>query len=122
MKHMISFPFETSKIEHRIPILPITSAKMMEIMNETESIQLKVRDQEANETVYKVKMSIRMGKLKRSYAEQVGVDVSSLKFLLNGQRINDEDTPQTLKMEEDDLIEVFKEQTGGDDKGKVDLL
>ena len=96
---------------------------MTENMNETESILLKVRDQEANETVYKVKMSIRMGKLKRSYAEQVGVDVSSLKFLLNGQRINDEDTPQILKMEEDDLIEVFKEQTGGmDDFGNEDEI
>ena len=91
---------------------------MTENMNQTESIQLKVRDQEGNEIHFKVKISTPMGKLKRSFAERFGFEVSSLKFLLDGQRINDEDTPQTLKMEEDDLIEVFREQTGGmDDSG-----
>ena len=42
-----------------------------------------------------------MGKLKKSYAERTGVNVGSLRFLFDGRRINDEDTPKSLEMEED---------------------
>ncbi|VIO91593.1 Uncharacterized protein BM_BM13906 [Brugia malayi] len=54
-----------------------------------------------------------MGKLKKSYADRMGVDVGSLRFLFDGRRINDEDTPKTLEIEEDDIIEVYQEQVGG---------
>ena len=52
-----------------------------------------------------------MGKLKKSYAERVSVLESSLRFLFEGRRINDDETPKTLEMEQDDVIEVY--QTGG---------
>lgn len=37
-----------------------------------------------------------MGKLKRSYAERVGVPVNSLRFLFDGRRINDDETPKVV--------------------------
>merc|ERR1719193_2883121 len=43
----------------------------------------------------------------------VGVPVSSLRFLFDGRRINDDETPKALEMEQDDVIEVYQEQTGG---------
>ncbi|CAG0893283.1 unnamed protein product [Darwinula stevensoni] len=42
-----------------------------------------------------------------------GVPVTSLRFLFDGRRINDEETPKQLDMENDDVIEVYQEQTGG---------
>jgi len=54
-----------------------------------------------------------MGKLKKSYSERVGVPVTSLRFLFDGRRINDDETPKQLEMENDDVIEVYQEQTGG---------
>ena len=54
-----------------------------------------------------------MGKLKKSYSERVGVPVTSLRFLFDGRRINDDETPKALEMEQDDVIEVYQEQTGG---------
>lgn len=54
-----------------------------------------------------------MGKLKKSYAERTGVAVNTLRFLFDGRRINDEDTPKSLEMEEEDVIEVYQEQVGG---------
>merc|ERR1712038_1646972 len=45
---------------------------------ETEYIKLKVVGQDSNEIHFRVKMSTNMGKLKKSYAERVGVPVSSL--------------------------------------------
>lgn len=78
---------------------------------------------------FRVKFGTSMGKLKKSYAERTGVSVNSLRFLFgnvlnfrilfvkyvifDGRRINDEDTPKSLEMEQDDVIEVFQEQVGG---------
>merc|ERR1711962_895867 len=80
---------------------------------ETEYIKLKVVGQDSNEIHFRVKQTTQMGKLKKSYSERVGVPVSSLRFLFDGRRINDDETPKALEMEQDDAIEVYQEQTGG---------
>ena len=66
-----------------------------------------------------MKQTTQMGKLKKSYSERVGVPVTSLRFLFDGRRINDDETPKALEMEQDDVIEVYQEQTGGAAKGLV---
>uniref|UniRef100_A0A8D2IMD9 Ubiquitin-like domain-containing protein n=1 Tax=Urocitellus parryii TaxID=9999 RepID=A0A8D2IMD9_UROPR len=38
--------------------------------------------------------------------------MNSLKFLFEGQRIADNETPKELQMEEEDVIEVYQEQMG----------
>jgi len=81
-----------------------------------EYIKLKVVGQDSNEVHFRVKQTTLMSKLKRSYADRIGAPVSSLRFLFDGRRINDEDSPKSLEMENDDVIEVYQEQTGGDDK------
>ncbi|KAF4523804.1 hypothetical protein B566_EDAN013362 [Ephemera danica] len=83
---------------------------------------------DSNEIHFRVKMTTQMGKLKKSYSERVGVPVTSLRFLFDGRRINDDETPKQtksdctknlssliflLEMENDDVIEVYQEQTGG---------
>merc|ERR1712109_208410 len=80
---------------------------------ETEYIKLKVVGQDSNEIHFRVKQTTQMGKLKKSYSKRVGVPVSSLRFLFDGRRINDDETPKQLEMEQDDVIEVYQEQTGG---------
>ena len=50
--------------------------------------------QDNSEIHFKVKFSTQMGKLKKSYSERQGVPVSSLRFLFDGKRINDEETPK----------------------------
>lgn len=69
--------------------------------------------QDGNEIHFKVKMTTQMGKLKKSYSERVAMSVSSLRFLFDGKRINDDETPKQLEMVNDDVIEVYQEQTGG---------
>lgn len=43
-------------------------------------------------------MTTQMGKLKKSYSERVGVPVASLRFLFDGRRINDEETPKAVSL------------------------
>ena len=92
--------------------------------DDTEYIKLKVVGQDSNEIHFRVKQTTQMGKLKKSYSErvgslvllvlgskiclsQVGVPVTSLRFLFDGRRINDDETPKALEMEQDDVIEVL---------------
>lgn len=79
----------------------------------SEYIKLKVVSQDSSEIHFRVKFTTPMQKIKKSYSERVGVPVTSLRFLFDGKRINDTDTPKLLEMEEDDSIEVFQEQQGG---------
>merc|ERR1712204_143479 len=81
--------------------------------DETEYIKLKVVGQDSNEIHFRVKQTTQMGKLKKPYSERVGVPITSLRFLFDGRRINDDETPKALEMEQDDVIEVYQEQTGG---------
>ena len=39
--------------------------------------------------------------------------ISYLRFVFDGNRIQDADTPDTFDMVDDDAIEVFMQQTGG---------
>ncbi|GMS82546.1 hypothetical protein PENTCL1PPCAC_4721 [Pristionchus entomophagus] len=79
----------------------------------SEYIKLKVVGQDSNEVHFRVKWGTTMAKLQKSYADRTGVAVTSLRFLFDGRRINADDTPKTLEMEEDDVIEVYQEQLGG---------
>ncbi|XP_006821439.1 small ubiquitin-related modifier 1-like [Saccoglossus kowalevskii] len=79
----------------------------------SEYIKLKVMGQDNSEIHFKVKMTTQMRKLKESYCQRLGVPMNSLRFLFDGQRINDDMTPKELEMETDDVIEVYQEQTGG---------
>ncbi|XP_055727870.1 small ubiquitin-related modifier 1 [Salvelinus fontinalis] len=78
-----------------------------------EYIKLKVIGQDNSEIHFKVKMTTHLKKLKESYSQRQGVHMSTLRFLFEGQRISDNHTPKELGMEDDDVIEVYQEQTGG---------
>ena len=77
--------------------------------NASEYIKLKVVGQDSNEIHFRVKMTTQMGILKKYYSVHLGVPASSLCFLFDGRRINDDETPKELKMEQDDLIEAVQE-------------
>ncbi|KAH9172455.1 small ubiquitin-related modifier [Lactarius sanguifluus] len=64
------------------------------------------------EVFFKIKRSTKLSKLQGAYASKVGKDVSSIRFLYDGARINDEDTPASLDMEDNDTIDVMVELGG----------
>uniref|UniRef100_A0A8C5W9F5 Small ubiquitin-related modifier n=1 Tax=Leptobrachium leishanense TaxID=445787 RepID=A0A8C5W9F5_9ANUR len=85
-------------------------------------IKLKVIGQDSSEIHFKVKMTTHLKKLKESYCQRQlcigtqgvrthrgykGVPMNSLRFLFEGQRIADHQTPKELGMEEEDVIEVY---------------
>uniref|UniRef100_A0A9J7ZNZ4 Small ubiquitin-related modifier n=1 Tax=Cyprinus carpio carpio TaxID=630221 RepID=A0A9J7ZNZ4_CYPCA len=59
-----------------------------------EYIKLKVIGQDNSEIHFKVKMTTHLKKLKESYSQRQGVPMNSLRFLFEGQRIADNQTPK----------------------------
>lgn len=76
-------------------------------------INIKVVTSQGDETYFKIKRSTKLSKLQGAYASKVGKDVGSIRFLYDGSRINDDDTPASLEMEDNDTIDVMVEQVGG---------
>jgi len=77
------------------------------------TINVKVVSSSGEEVFFKIKRTTKLSKLQGAYANKVGKDVSSIRFLYDGSRINDEDTPASLEMEDNDTIDVMVEQVGG---------
>ena len=72
------------------------------------SIKLKVVGQDRNIVHFMVKQTTKMRKLKKSYSQRVGAPIACLKFLFDGHKIKDEETPEALEMEHNDMIEVHQ--------------
>jgi len=66
-----------------------------------------------SEMTFKVRKTIRMKRIMDQYAERSGRSRPALRFLIDGVRVNDEDTPDSLDMEDGDVVEVHQEQIGG---------
>lgn len=69
--------------------------------------------QTGEETYFKIKTSTRMQKVFHTYATRKGLLESSLRFLLDGDRIKPDDTPKTLELDDQDQIDCMLEQSGG---------
>lgn len=79
-----------------------------------EYIRLRVITSDmTNEVHFRVKSTTALGRLKRSYCSKLGFQVEELRFVFDGHRITDDDTPKSLGMISDDVIEIYQERTGG---------
>lgn len=58
-----------------------------------------------------------MSKVFQTYANKKGVNVNSIRFLLDGERIEQDTTPKMLELEDQDQIDCVLEQTGGGGRG-----
>ena len=76
-------------------------------------IIIRVRDQTGDEMFFKVKKTTKMEKILSAYAQRRGVAQASLRFMLDGTRIKDTDTPKMLELDDNDQIDVMLEALGG---------
>jgi small ubiquitin-related modifier len=78
-----------------------------------ERITVKVRAQDGGEMHFKVKPTTKMERIFDAYATRHGLPLESLRFLLDGTRVKNDDTVKILELEEGDQIDCVVEQTGG---------
>jgi small ubiquitin-related modifier len=58
-------------------------------------------------------MTTRIGKVVDGYCKEVNVEKANIRFLFEGRRLGDQDTPQSVGLEDGDQIDCFYEATGG---------
>ncbi len=78
-----------------------------------ETITVRVKDNTGEEMFFKVKKTTKMSKIMDAYAQRRGVATNSLRFMLDGDRIQGDATPKMLELEDNDQIDVMLETVGG---------
>ena len=63
--------------------------------------------------VLQLKRKTKMSKLMNAFCQRRGIPLASVRFLFDGERIGEQQTPAELDMEDGDTIDVYMEQTGG---------
>jgi len=78
-----------------------------------DTLNLRVQNQDGSEVVFKIKKHTSLKKLMDAYCSRQGQDANSVRFLFNGNRLQPDQTPKELDMEDNDVIDVVISQTGG---------
>ena len=79
---------------------------------EAEHINIKVTDS-STDVFFKIKKTTQLKKVMDAFCKRTGKDHSALRFLYDGERIRDTDTPASLDIGDNDVIEAHTEQIGG---------
>jgi small ubiquitin-related modifier len=81
--------------------------------DECEPLKIRLRQLNGEELVFLVKEHTPMSKVFSYFAAKNGSVPSQYRFMLDGNRIKDDDTVHTLELEDGDQIDVLQEQIGG---------
>lgn len=54
-----------------------------------------------------------MAKIIDAYSQRRGIQSNSLRFMLDGRRVQPDDTPKMLELEDNDQLDVMLETLGG---------
>ena len=92
---------------------PAPSSSSGDTKPAVESITIRIKDQNGQETFFKVKHTTKMRKIFGAFAGKAGIQLDNVRFLLDGQRIDPESTVASNDLEDQDQVDCVLEQTGG---------
>ena len=75
-------------------------------------VAIKVRGQDGTEVYFKIRSECPLKKLMDVYAQRQGGTTNAYRFIFDGNRIVETQTPFNLQMENDDVIDAMLEQRG----------
>jgi small ubiquitin-related modifier len=64
---------------------------------QTEHLNIKVTDNN-NEVFFKIKRTTQLGKLMNAFCDRQGKNITSVRFLFDGQRVQPQDNPDTVRI------------------------
>lgn len=82
-------------------------------MGTDQMITFSLKNSHGQEKFFKMHTDNELFKVFERYSSDLGVDASSLRFLFDGERLDGNQTPKGIEMEQNDCIDVFEMQTGG---------
>ena len=78
-----------------------------------QQVALKVVNADGAEVYFKIKKQTALKKLMEAYCKKQGIQRASVRFLYDGNPVEEDKTPEDLGMEDDDVIDAMIEQVGG---------
>ena len=69
--------------------------------------------QDGNIVHFKIKKKTQLKKLMEAYCARQSLQMDQIRFLFDGNRLRDTQTPDELEMEDDDVIDAMLFQVGG---------
>lgn len=82
-------------------------------MENKEELNINVKSQEGTVICFKLRKTTQLKKMIESYCQRNGYHSRSVRFIYEGDRVKETDTPATLGMEDGDEIDAMIEQHGG---------
>ena len=79
----------------------------------SDELNINVKSQEGNVICFKLKKTTLLKKMIENYCNKNGLHPKSVRFIFEGERIKESDTPELLGMEDGDEIDAMVEQHGG---------
>ncbi|MCJ1407664.1 hypothetical protein MMC19_001735 [Ptychographa xylographoides] len=79
---------------------------------QAEHLNIKVTDNN-NEVFFKIKRTTALKKLMDAFCDRQGKAPNTVRFLFDGARVQQTDSPDSLDMQDGDTLEVHQEQIGG---------
>ncbi|XP_074287771.1 uncharacterized protein LOC141612922 [Silene latifolia] len=76
-------------------------------------ITIKIEKQNTKTVAFKIKRNVHLGKVLIRYCEHMGFTENVYKFQYLGKQVKDTDTPDSLDMEDDDVIDCWDPLLGG---------
>ncbi|KAM2284634.1 hypothetical protein EV1_033334 [Malus domestica] len=94
----------------------ITSEPLVRLSPEKDGdpmILLKVQSQQGSVISYMTDLHMHLKHVTRDYCRRLNVSFEVTRFLYDGRRVQQTDTPAKLEMEEDDAIDAMVDMIGG---------
>ena len=97
---------------------PVEPSALEEALSAVEDpagqpITIKVCAQNGKEISFGIKTTTKLGKVMQAFADRICMPIESLRFVVDGNRVNEGSTTQTLEMEDGDVIDCMLTFDGG---------
>ena len=90
------------------------NADVLTLMSaEIQCVSVKVRGQDGNIFHYVIGMKTPLKKLMEAYCNRQSLQMDQIRFLFDGNRLRETQSPDELEMEDDDVIDAMLFQVGG---------
>ncbi|KAI9185930.1 hypothetical protein LWI28_012087 [Acer negundo] len=94
------------------PVVKIEQAEKNNNPSSSNHITLRVKDQNQNEVLFRIKKSVPLKMLMDGYCVKKRVELNSFAFLVDGNNLRRDQTPEEAGLEDNDEIDVFDHQLG----------
>ncbi|CAJ1961289.1 unnamed protein product [Cylindrotheca closterium] len=82
------------------------------ILTDNEPIKFSIKDQAGEVIFFMIKRNTTMGKAFNAYAQRKGIKRLDLVFLLDGDKVKDHETPNSLEMTDDEYLDAILDKCG----------